>query len=242
MDKCKLGINIDHVATIRNARGGTHPDPKKAAQIAEKAGADSVTIHLREDRRHIMDQDVANIINSVTIPVNLEMAATNEMIEIAIQNMPKYVCIVPEKRQEKTTESGLDVISQKLYLQKQINKLQNNGILVSLFVDPNIAQIKTAKEIGAEYVEIHTGKYADSAPENQPQILQDIIEAAKYAKSIGLIVNAGHGLTLKNVSQIAAIYEVTELNIGHYIIGEAIFDGLDNVIKEFIKKIKSSRS
>ncbi|MEZ5692155.1 MAG: pyridoxine 5'-phosphate synthase [Rickettsiales bacterium] len=232
----KLGINIDHVATIRNARGELHPCPIRAALLAMEAGADSITAHLREDRRHIVDHDIERLKNEIPLPLNLEMAATEEMLDIALKIKPHAICLVPEKRQELTTEGGLNVTAMRTALIPYIKKLTDNGSRVSLFVDPDINQIEAAKDSGAEVVEIHTGTYAKSynnkatQPETHTANLANIEKSATYAKKIGLAVHAGHGLNYENVAKIAKIPEITELNIGHFLIGEAIFIGLKEAI------------
>ena len=229
-NKIRLGVNIDHVATLRNARGGAHPCPIQAAMLAMEAGADSITAHLREDRRHIKDLDIERLKNEVPLPLNLEMAATEEMLAIALRIRPHAVCLVPEKRAELTTEGGLDAINLEISLAPFVQKLQENGSRVSIFIDPNVQQIEAAKRIGARAVELHTGKYAED-PEAQ-KTLCDIITAAKLAADLGFEVHAGHGLNYQNVSKIAKIPEIIELNIGHFLIGEAIFCGLKPAIMQ----------
>ena len=225
--KLRLGINIDHVATLRNARGGVHPCPIRAALIAAEAGADSITAHLREDRRHIKDRDIERLKAEVPLPLNLEMAATDEMLAIALRIKPSAVCLVPEKRAELTTEGGLDVIAMEKTLKPYVQKLQDNGSRVSLFIDPDQYQVEAAQRTGAHAIELHTGSYAkDSSPAN----LEAIINAAKYAASLGFEVHAGHGLDYENVPAIAAIPQIIELNIGHFLIGEAIFTGLKEAV------------
>ena len=228
-----LGVNIDHVATLRQARGTSYPDPIRAALDAEMAGADSITLHLREDRRHIQDTDVELLSALRQTKVNLEMAATEEMVEIACRVKPEDVCLVPEKREELTTEGGLDVVSQKEWLTEVCDKLANNNVRVSLFIDAEKAQIDAAKEVGAPVIEIHTGTYAEltDAKEIEQELIR-IQEAATYADSIGLVVNAGHGLHYHNVKPIAAMKEIEELNIGHAIIARAVFSGLANSVQE----------
>ena len=241
MSNVLLGVNIDHIATIRNARGTNYPDPLDAIPLLVEGGADGVTIHLREDRRHIIDQDVERICSAGLLPVNLEMAATTEMLAIAIANQPKEVCIVPEKREELTTEGGLDVLSQKRYLTDYIANLHEKNILVSLFVDPDLEQIKASVDCGADIVELHTGKYAELPLESQSwkQELLRITEAAKLAHNHDLVVNAGHGLTVENTAQIAQIEFMNCLNIGHSIVARSVFVGIKNAVKE-IKQILSS--
>ncbi len=213
MNPVRLGINIDHVATVRNARGGEHPDPVRAALTAAEAGADGITAHLREDRRHIRDEDVMRLKNECSLPLNLEMAATEEMRKIALEVMPHAVCIVPEKRKEITTEGGLDVAFQKGYLKEYIKPLLAAGIRVSLFIDPAIAQLDAAKETGAQVVELHTGKYCEEYGKVGSRELEHIIKSVSHSSSIGLECHAGHGLSFVNVAGIAAIPDITELNI-----------------------------
>lgn len=226
----KLGVNIDHIATLRQARGGVEPDLPSAAELAVNAGADSITVHLREDRRHIQDDDVVRLRNDLDLVLNLEMAATDEMLNIAETIVPDYSCIVPEKRIELTTEGGLDVINNTSKLKHACDRLRAKHILSSLFIDPDISQIDAAHDVGADAIEIHTGHYANSAkPDNE---LDEIISAAEYASKIGLQVNAGHGLTTNNVAPVAKILQISELNIGHSIVSHAIFIGLEHAIKE----------
>jgi pyridoxine 5-phosphate synthase len=233
----RLGINIDHVATIRNARGKFHPDPVKAGELAEKFGADGITIHLREDRRHILDSDLVALKKKIKLPINLEIAATKEMFEIAIKMRPNAICIVSEKRQEITTEGGLDVIKHKKILQSLIKNLHKKiKVKVSLFVDPDKNQIACAKAVGADAVEIHTGKFCDA--KNKSVEFEKIKECAKLAKSLNLECHAGHGLNYETAKKIATISEISELNIGHFIISEAIFYGLEAVIKKMKLAIK----
>ena len=240
MVKKRLGINIDHVATIRNARGEDYPDPVKAALASEDAGADSITIHLREDRRHIKDKDIRNLLDELKIPLNFEMADTEEMVNFAIENLPYACCIVPEKREEITTEGGLNLIGNKL-ISKSILKLKKVGIYCSVFLDPDIKQIKLASELGVNAIEIHTGAYCDAKNNKIQDQLEKIKIAAKFAKSIGLEVHAGHGLNFTNVIEISKIREITELNIGHFIIGEAISMGIEGAIKKMRSIIDKSR-
>lgn len=234
----RLGVNIDHVATIRNARGGFHPDPVEAAKIAKKAGAHGITAHLREDRRHIWDHDILRLKNEIDLPLNLEMAATDEMLAIALKTKPNAACIVPEKRAEITTEGGLDVIANEEKLIPIIAALKNAKIRVSLFVDANIDQIKKAGEIGAQIVEIHTGSYCHKEGEAALQEFEKIKECAGFAAKIGLECHAGHGLNFETAKEIAKIEEIIELNIGHFLIGEAIFIGLENAIKKMKEAIE----
>ena len=234
--KIRLGVNIDHVATIRNARGGIHPSPVDAAILAEKSGADGITIHLREDRRHIRDEDLKELKKAIKLPINLEMAATNEMLAIALKMKPNAVCIVPEKRQEVTTEGGLDVIKNAKILEDMIEKIKAKKIRVSLFVDPNFLQIKKAKEIGADIVEIHTGEFCHASKNTREAEFKKIKECARLTENLGLECHAGHGLNYETTKIIKKIPQITELNIGHFIIGEALFEGLGSVIKK-MKKI-----
>ncbi|MFV9876291.1 MAG: pyridoxine 5'-phosphate synthase [Rickettsiales endosymbiont of Dermacentor nuttalli] len=240
MTQIKLGINIDHVATLRNARGGIHPDPIQAAQLAMSSGADFITAHLREDRRHIKDLDIS-LLKELNIPLNLEMALTEEMLDIALYNKPMCVCIVPEKREELTTEGGLNVIKHYNNLENFIIKLKTQGIIVSLFIDPEQEQIKTAKNLNADMVELHTGIYCNSAHHEQLYHLNKIKEMANYAVNLGLKCATGHGLNYNTTSQIAAILAISELNIGHFIIGEAIFSGLAEVIQKMKLIINTAR-
>ncbi|MBU3577036.1 pyridoxine 5'-phosphate synthase [Polynucleobacter sp. UK-Kesae-W10] len=227
----ELGINIDHVATLRNARGTIYPDPIKAARLAEEAGANLITLHLREDRRHIKDADLLALRPLIKTRMNLECAVTPEMIEIACQVKPQDVCLVPEKREEVTTEGGLDVLGHDEVVKSATQKLQAAGIRVSLFIDPEEKQIQAAKDVGATVVELHTGRYADLSGHDQQSELERIRKAAQFAKSLGLRVNAGHGLHEGNVMPIAAITELSELNIGHAIVAEALFKGWQNAIE-----------
>lgn len=228
-----LGLNIDHVATIRQARGGVEPDPVAAAAIAEFAGADAITIHLREDRRHINDRDLNLIKQTVKTRLNLEMAATEEMQRIALETMPYSVTLVPEKRQELTTEGGLDVVGQKDYLNEFIKPLIDNGIVISLFIDPDFKQVEASAEIGAQCIELHTGQYAEAfnTPEEEPAF-KNLENAAQLADDLGLKINAGHGLNYQNVKRILKINNLEELNIGHSIISKAVFVGLDKAVRD----------
>jgi pyridoxine 5-phosphate synthase len=228
----ELGINIDHVATLRNARGTTYPDPLRAARLAEEAGADLITLHLREDRRHIKDADLMALRPLIKTRMNLECAVTPEMINIACQVKPHDVCLVPEKREEVTTEGGLDVLGHYAAVEAATKQLKSAGIRVSLFIDPDEKQIEAAKDVGATVVELHTGRYADVSGEEQIKELERIKKAAQYGVSIGLRVNAGHGLHEGNVSPIAAIADLSELNIGHAIVAEALFKGWQNAITD----------
>jgi pyridoxine 5-phosphate synthase len=228
--KLRLGVNIDHVATIRNARGGGHPDPLQAAAIAAAAGADGITAHLREDRRHITDDDIARLRAEIALPLNLEMAATEEMLAIALKHRPHAACIVPERREERTTEGGLDAAGQIATLAPVVARLTDAGIRVSLFIEPTPAQIEAAVRLGAPVVEFHTGAYAHLTEAARAPALGRLADAAALAAKNGIEPHAGHGLTTANVGPVAAIPQLAELNIGHYLIGEAIFIGLDAAI------------
>lgn len=229
--RLRLGVNIDHVATIRNARGGDHPDPVRAAQIVAAVGGDGITAHLREDRRHIRDDDLARIQAATTLPLNLEMAATDEMVAIALRHAPHAACIVPEKREERTTEGGLDAAGQHNHLAPIVARLNDAGIRVSLFIEPDARQIEAAMRLKAPVVEFHTGRYAHTAGEERAAELRRIADAAALAWKNGIEPHAGHGLTYDNVIPVAAIPQLAELNIGHYLIGEAIFTGLEDVVR-----------
>ncbi|WP_097092451.1 pyridoxine 5'-phosphate synthase [Novosphingobium sp. Chol11] len=233
----RLGVNIDHVATIRNARGGEHPDPVKAALLAVKAGADGITAHLREDRRHIRDEDIATLMAALTVPLNLEMAATQEMLGIALKHRPHAACIVPEKREERTTEGGLDAAGQIEMLRPIVGALGDAGIRVSLFIEPDPAQIEAAMRLGAPVVEFHTGRYAHLSGSERADELRRLSDAAALAAKNGIEPHAGHGLTFDNVGPVAAIPQVAELNIGHFLIGEAIFSGLESSIREMRRQM-----
>jgi len=241
MIKKRLGVNIDHVATIRNARGEIYPDPLRAALIAQKSGADSVTIHLREDRRHIRDYDLKNIKKKLRIPLNLEMAPTTEMLKIAIKSKPDFVCIVPERRKEITTEGGLNIKKNKEFIKKIITVLKKNKIRASLFIEPKIKDIKLSQSLGANCVELHTGSFCNLF--NKGKKINDsflkLRNSANYAKKIGLEVHAGHGLTYKSAFRISKIKNISEFNIGHFLIAESLFSGLNNTIKKFKKVINS---
>ena len=240
MSKIRLGVNIDHVATVRNARGENYPSPLRAALFAQKSGADSVTIHLREDRRHINDSDLKEIKSKLKIPFNLEIAATNEMLKIALKRKPPFICIVPEKRQEITTEGGLNLKFRKNFLTKLINKLKKNKSRISLFVEPNLNDIKESKNLNADCVEIHTGKFCNLVNKNKNYIneLKKIKAAVSLGNKLGLEVHAGHGLTYKSAKILAKISGIKEFNIGHFLIGESIFVGLNKTIKNFRKIVK----
>lgn len=232
MKPLRLGVNIDHVATIRNARGINHPDPLRAALLVQQTQADGITIHLREDRRHISDDDVERIKSAVSLPINLEMAPTNEMLAIALHIKPHAVCLVPERRQEITTEGGLDAIALQDHLKPMIQELHAQNIKISLFIEPKKDQIKAAKKIGADIVELHTGKYCSLSGAYQQQELQKIMDAASFTSNVGLECHAGHGISYVTVEPIAAIPEIVELNIGHFLVGEAIFVGLSESIHQ----------
>ena len=227
----RLGVNIDHVATIRNARAGEHPDPVRAAQIVAAIGGDGITAHLREDRRHIRDADIERIMAATTLPLNLEMAGTEEMLEIALRHKPHAACIVPERREERTTEGGLDAAGQHNHLAPIVTALREADIRVSLFIEPDARQIEAAIRLGADIVEFHTGKYAHSEGADREFELRRIADAAALAVKNGIEPHAGHGLTFENVQPIAAIPQIAELNIGHYLIGEAIFIGLEESVR-----------
>ena len=237
----RLGVNIDHIATLRNARGETHPSPLKAARLAMKYGADSITVHLREDRRHIKDLDLKKIIKIRMILINLELAANNKMLKIALKNKPNFVCIVPENRKEITTEGGLNIRKNNKKLSMIINKLNQNKIRTSLFINPNLKDVKLAKKIGSRCIEIHTGKISNKIKSKQSYVkdLENIKKCAKLGKLLGLEVHAGHGIDYKTAKILSRIKEIEEFNIGHFIIGESIFDGFKHTIKKFKRIIKS---
>lgn len=237
-----LGINIDHVATLRQARGTNYPDPTEAALIAERSGADSITLHLREDRRHIQDRDLDALKAAMSTHMNLEMAVTDEMLGIAEKIGPQDVCLVPEKREELTTEGGLDVISQPQRIQEACARLAESDIRVSIFIDPDRAQLDAAVAAGAPVVELHTGAYADAGTELQAMELQRIVDAAAYAANIGLVVNAGHGLHYLNVKPVARIPQIVELNIGHAIISRSVFDGIANAVADMKTLMTQART
>lgn len=238
----RLGVNIDHVATIRNARGGGHPDPLRAARIAARAGADGITAHLREDRRHISDDDIMALRREIELPLNLEMAATEEMLGIALRHQPHAACIVPEKRRELTTEGGLDVAGGGDRLRDFTRRLAGAGIRVSLFIDPDPDQIEAAAAIGAPVVELHTGAYCDAGGKTREQELERIRTGAALAAEAGLECHAGHGLSFDTVGAIAEIPQIRELNIGHFLVGEAIFSGLDSAIKRMRALMDKARA
>ena len=241
----RLGVNIDHVATIRNARGGFGPDPVRAALLAQTSGADGITAHLREDRRHIRDEDIEALIEALKIPLNFEMASTSEMQEIALRFLPNAVCIVPEKRQERTTEGGLEVEKDQRRLADFIQPLSKAGCRVSLFVEPDERQIEASNEVGASVVELHTGAYCNYQAEGKSGSMQAelarIARCSTFAQELGLEVHAGHGLTFDNVSSIAALPEILELNIGHFLIGESVFTGLETAISDMRRLMIEAR-
>ena len=239
MKRIRLGVNIDHVATVRNARGENYPSPLKAAQISERSGANSITIHLREDRRHIHDKDLKLIISKLKIPLNLEIAATEEMLKIALRNKPPFICIVPEKRKEITTEGGLNLNYKTVFLKRLILKLKKKKIRVSLFIEPKKEDIQKAKSLEVNCIEVHTGRFCNLVNKNMnfKKELNKIRKAVNYARGIGLEVHAGHGLTYKSAKILSKIKGIQEFNIGHFLIGESIFTGLSKTIKKFKKII-----
>jgi len=237
----KLGVNIDHVATVRQARGGAEPDPVHAAVLAELAGADGITVHLREDRRHIQDRDLRLLRQTVKTSLNLEMAASDEIISIALDVGPEMATLVPEKREELTTEGGLDVIVNRERVHDAVRRLKDGGIFVSLFIDPSLDQVKEASKVGADAVEIHTGSYADAMTYRATQTeYEKIFESCRLAHKLGMVVNAGHGLNYRNVRQIAVIKEIYELNIGHSIVSRAVLVGLERAVRE-MKELVAAR-
>jgi pyridoxine 5-phosphate synthase len=242
----RLGVNIDHVATIRNARGGRHPDPLRAAHLAVEAGADGITAHLREDRRHISDDDISRLKRELTRPLNFEMAATEEMLAIALRHVPHACCLVPEKREEKTTEGGLDVVRGENHLRHFVESLKGAGIRVSLFIEPDEKAIEAATRLGAQVVELHTGAYCERALEDDAAGLARELErlrlAARAAAAAGLEVHAGHGLTFNTVADVARIAPIVELNIGHFLVGEAIFSGLASAIGRMRQLMDEARA
>jgi pyridoxine 5-phosphate synthase len=237
----RLGVNIDHVATIRNARGGDHPDPVRAAQIVAACGGDGITAHLREDRRHIRDEDLARIQAATSLPLNLEMAATEEMLAIALRHKPHAACIVPERREERTTEGGLDAAGQHNRLAPIVSRLADAGIRVSLFIAPEVRQLDAALQLGVPVVEFHTGEYAHAEGEAQAAELRRLADMAALAAKNGIEPHAGHGLTYENVQPVAAIPQLAELNIGHYLIGEAIFCGLESAVVRMREMMDAAR-
>lgn len=242
MNKLRLGVNIDHVATIRNARGGRHPDPIRAAFLAVQAGADSITAHLREDRRHISDSDIDALADRLTVPLNLEMAATSEMLDIALKHKPHACCLVPEKREEVTTEGGLDVAGQHAHLAPLVRQLNEAGIRVSMFIDPDRKQLDATASIGAPVAEIHVGTYCDAPEGKQQKELARIADAVSYGHSLGIEMHAGHGISYEMVQSVAVLPEIRELNIGHFLVGEAIFIGFEEAIKRMRHLMDEARS
>lgn len=242
MNCLRLGVNIDHVATIRNARGGRHPDPVRAARLAAQAGAHGITAHLREDRRHISDADIERLAREVELPLNLEMAATEEMLEIALRHKPHAACLVPEKREERTTEGGIDAAGQHNRLKPLVAELGRARVRVSLFIEADRRQLDAAKSLGAPVVELHTGAYCDSDGAERAAHLKAIHDAAAFGASLGLEIHAGHGLGFETVGSIAAIPEIRELNIGHFLVGEAIFSGLDAAIRRMRALMDEARA
>jgi pyridoxine 5-phosphate synthase len=241
MERIRLGVNIDHVATIRNARGGKFPDPVRAAKLAAQAGADGITAHLREDRRHISDEDIERLSTEIDLPLNLEMAATNEMLEIALRHRPHAVCIVPEKREERTTEGGIDAARQQQRLAPFVKQLSAAGVRVSLFIEADREQLDAAVALGAPVVELHTGAYCNAGDLQREEILQALRPAASYGAASGLEIHAGHGLTYDSVAPVASIPEIRELNIGHFLVGEAIFAGLEQSIRQMRDLMNEAR-
>ncbi|MDX2238167.1 MAG: pyridoxine 5'-phosphate synthase [Hyphomonadaceae bacterium] len=241
----RLGVNIDHVATIRNARGGAHPDPVRAARAAAAAGADGITLHVREDRRHVREEDLARLANAITLPINLEMACTEEMLNLALETRPRACCLVPERRDERTTEGGLDVAVQHQTVAPYVRRLREAGIRVSLFIDPNPVQIAVAEALGAPVVELHTGAYCDAFAAGDSagaeRALEALRRAAAEAHRRGLEPHAGHGITFDTVAAVAAIPELKELNIGHFLVGEAIFIGLDEAVRDMRRRMRAAR-
>ncbi|KAF0111003.1 MAG: pyridoxine 5-phosphate synthase [Rhodospirillaceae bacterium] len=238
----RLGVNIDHVATLRNARGGRHPDPVRAARLAAMAGADGITAHLREDRRHISDEDITRLIGASDVPLNLEMAATAEMTAIALRHRPHAVCVVPERREERTTEGGLNVAGQRKNLEPVIRRLGDAGIRVSLFIEPESAQLEAAVAVGAPVVELHTGAYCEAIGAARDHELARLADAADRAAALGLECHAGHGLGYDTVGAVAALSPIVELNIGHFLMGEALFGGLDGAIRSMRALMDQARA
>ncbi len=241
----RLGVNIDHVATIRNARGGPHPDPVRAAKLAAEAGADGITAHLREDRRHITDRDIERLIAEIELPLNFEMAATDEMLAIALKHKPHAACLVPEKREERTTEGGLDVARGQETLRRYVHALRDAGIRVSMFIEADPRQLDASQALGAPVVELHTGSYCHAfyeSPARGKRELERIVKAAAHADTIGLECHAGHGLGFDTVAPVAAIESVAELNIGHFLVGEAVFSGLDSAIRRMRSLMDKARA
>jgi pyridoxine 5-phosphate synthase len=244
-NELRLGVNVDHVATVRNARGGFHPDPVRAAHLAATAGADGITAHLREDRRHIIDSDIERLRAEITLPLNFEMAATREMVDIALRHRPHAACIVPERREERTTEGGLDASGQLAHLRPMVAELGAAGVRVSLFIAADRAQLDAAAALGAPVVELHTGTYCEAIEEGPEAFERErarIEDAARYGASLGLEIHAGHGLTFDTVKPIAALPEIRELNIGHFLVGEAIFVGLEQSIRTMRRLMDEARA
>ncbi|MGE3477472.1 MAG: pyridoxine 5'-phosphate synthase [Rhodospirillaceae bacterium] len=240
-NRLRLGVNVDHVATVRNARGGAHPDPVRAALLAVEAGADGITAHLREDRRHISDADIEALMRNLTVPLNLEMAATAEMLAIALRHKPHAVCLVPEKRQERTTEGGLDAAGGHNHLAPFVSRLSDAGIRVSLFIEADPRQLDAARSMGAPVVELHTGSYCEAEGAARRALLKRIEDAAAYAHKAGLECHAGHGLGYETVGPVAAIPAIAELNIGHFLVGEAIFTGFAAAIRRMREAMDAAR-
>jgi len=242
----RLGVNIDHVATVRNARGGRHPDPVRAAHLAILAGADSITAHLREDRRHIRDEDMVRLKRQLFSPLNFELAATDEMVAFAVRIRPHAACLVPERREERTTEGGLDLVAGHAHLMPAIRELTDAGVRVSLFVEPEVEAIEAASTLGAPAVELHTGTYSEAAASGEPERVEPELarlrRAAAHGARLGLEIHAGHGLNLDNVGPVAAIPQVVELNIGHFLIGEAIFVGLQEAVRAMREAMDAGRA
>jgi pyridoxine 5-phosphate synthase len=242
MTKLRLGVNVDHVATVRQARGGDNPDPVRAAILAQSAGADGITAHLREDRRHISDPDIDRLTEALSIPLNLEMAATDEMVAIALRARPHAACIVPEKREERTTEGGIDCVTQFARLKPIVAVLSDAGIRVSMFIEPDGKQIDAAYNLGAPVVELHTGAYANARGADRDKLLKHIHNGAEFGADLGLEIHAGHGLTYENVKPVAANPHIRELNIGHFLMGEAMFIGLEASIRTMRKLMDEARA
>jgi pyridoxine 5-phosphate synthase len=242
MERVRLGVNIDHVATVRQARGGRFPDPVRAAKLAAHAGADGITAHLREDRRHISDDDIERLSREIDLPLNLEMAATDEMLRIALKHQPHAACIVPEKREERTTEGGIDAAAQRERLMPVAQALRDAGIRVSLFIEGDRKQLDAAKELGVPVVELHTGAYCDARGAQRERHLRALQQAAAYGASIGLEIHAGHGLTYETAGSIAAVPQIRELNIGHFLVGEAIFVGLEASVRRMRALMEEARA
>lgn len=243
--RVRLGVNIDHVATIRNARGGAHPDPVRAAEIAAKSGADGITLHIREDRRHVREDDLFRLAGAIELPINLEMACTPEMRDIALRMRPRACCLVPERREERTTEGGLDVAAQHTHVAPYVRDLREAGIRVSLFIDPDPVQIAVAEALGAPVVELHTGAYCEAVGKGEAderRLLDDIRRAADAGAARGLEIHAGHGITFESVAALASLPPIAELNIGHFLIGEAIFSGLGPTVAEMRRRIDEARA